>query len=165
MASATNTPSTAKNYKALASYINTKELPWFEWFPGHYLKLCKLNPITGQIITFIRSVTGVSLDVHFHPGTVVVYTVQGAWTYDEGWVAEAGDVVFEVAGSTHSPRMCGKEETIVLAIIEGALEFRDAKGNVTFVENWQTLLKRYHDYCAKEGIAPVDITSFETSSR
>jgi hypothetical protein len=31
MASATNTPSTAKNYKALASYINTKELPWFEW--------------------------------------------------------------------------------------------------------------------------------------
>jgi len=76
MASATNRPSTAKNYKALASYINTKELPWFEWFPGHYLKLCKLNPITGQIITFIRSVTGVSLDVHFHPGTVVVYTIQ-----------------------------------------------------------------------------------------
>src|SRR3984893_6238559 len=92
MASATNSPGTAKNYKALASYINTKELPWFEWFPGHYLKLCKLNPITGQIITFIRSVTGVSLDVHFHPGTVVVYTIQGAWTYDEGWVAEAGDV-------------------------------------------------------------------------
>ena len=60
--------------------------------------------------------------------------------------------------------MCGKEETIVLAIIEGALEFRDEKGNVTFVENWQTLLKRYHDFCAKEGIQPVDITSFEPSS-
>jgi 2,4'-dihydroxyacetophenone dioxygenase len=153
---------TTKNYKALASYINAKELPWFEWFPGHYLKLCKLNPITGQIITFIRSVTGVSLAVHFHPGTVVVYTVQGAWTYDEGWVAEAGDVVFEVAGSTHSPRMCGKEETIVFAVIEGALEFRDDAGNVTYVENWQTLLKRYHDFCAKEGIQPVDITSFES---
>jgi 2,4'-dihydroxyacetophenone dioxygenase len=122
MAPATNAPS-SKNYKALASYINAKELPWFEWFPGHYLKLCKLNPITGQIITFIRSVTGVSLDVHFHPGTVVVYT-----------------------------------------IIEGALEFRDAKGNVTFVENWQTLLKRYHDFCTKEGIKAVDITSFESSS-
>jgi 2,4'-dihydroxyacetophenone dioxygenase len=163
MASATNA-SSAKNYKALASYINTKELPWFEWFPGHYLKLCKLNPITGQIITFIRSVTGVSLGVHFHPGTVVVYTIQGAWTYDEGWVAEARDDVFEVAGSTHCPRMCGKEETIVLAIIEGALEFRDAQGKVTFVENWQTILKRYQDFCAKEGIAVVDITSFESSA-
>jgi len=155
----------AKEFKALASHINAKELPWFEWFPGHYLKLCKLNPITGQIIAFIRSQTGVSLAHHFHPGTVVVYTIQGAWTYDEGWVAEAGDVVFEVAGSTHSPRMCGKEETIVFVVIEGALEFRDEKGNVTFVENWQTLLKRYHDFCAKEGIVPVDITNFETSSR
>jgi hypothetical protein len=48
MASATNLPSNAKNYKALASYISTKELPWFEWFPGHYLKLCKLNPITRR---------------------------------------------------------------------------------------------------------------------
>ena len=52
----------------------------------------------------------------------------------------------------------------MLAIIEGALEFRDAKGNVTFVENWQTLLKRYHDFCAKEGIEPVALTSFERSS-
>jgi hypothetical protein len=154
----------AKNYKALASYINTKELPWLEWFPGHYLKLCKLNPITGQIITFIRSVTGVTLPVHFHPGAVVVYTVQGAWTYDKGWVAEAGDVVFEVAGSTHSPRMCGKGETIVFAIIEGALEFRDENGSVTMVENWQSPLKRYHDFCAKEGIPPVDITSFVSTS-
>jgi hypothetical protein len=57
-----------------------------------------------------------------------------------------------------------EQETIVLAIIEGALEFRDAQGKVTFVENWQTLLKRCHDFCAKEGIAPVDITSFERSS-
>jgi hypothetical protein len=51
--------------------------------------------------------------MHFHPGTVVVYTVEGAWTYDQGWVSEAGDVVFEVAGSTHSTRMVGKEDTIV----------------------------------------------------
>lgn len=49
--------------------------------------------------------------------------MQGAWTGDVGWVSEAGDVVFEVAGSTHSPRMGGKEDTIVLAVIEGALDF------------------------------------------
>jgi hypothetical protein len=47
--------------------------------------------------------------MHFHPGTVVVYTVQGASTYDEGWVSEAGDVLFEVAGSTHLPRMVGRD--------------------------------------------------------
>jgi len=86
--------------------------------------------------------------------------VQGAWTYDEGWTSEAGDVVFEVAGSTHSPRMVGKEETIVFAVIEGALNFLDAAGNTVAVENWQTFLKRYQDYCSEKGITPVDITKF-----
>jgi hypothetical protein len=80
--------------------------------------------------------------------------VQGAWTYDEGWTSEAGDVVFEVAGSTHSPRMVGKEETIVFAVIEGALNFLDDAGNTVAVENWQTFLKRYHGYCSEKGITP-----------
>jgi 2,4'-dihydroxyacetophenone dioxygenase len=98
--------------------------------------------------------------MHFHPGTVVVYTAQGAWTYDEGWVSQPGDVVFEVAGSTHSPRMVGKEDTIVFAVIEGALDFVDDTGKTVATENWQTFLKRYHDHCAEKGLTPVDITKF-----
>jgi len=145
-------------FKTFASHIDSESLPWFEWYPGHYLKLVKLNPATGQIITFIRSVPNVSLNVHFHPGTVIVYTVQGAWTYDEGWIARAGDVVFETAGSTHSPRMCGDVETIVFAVIEGALCFCDDDGAIVDYENWQTLLARYHRYCEEHGIEPVDIT-------
>jgi hypothetical protein len=81
------------------------------------------------------SVPGAALQMHFHPGTVVVYTVQGAWTYDEGWVSEAGEVVFEVAGSTHLPRMVGKEDTIVSAVIEGARDFVDAAENTIATKN------------------------------
>lgn len=147
-------------HQALASHTNPKSLPWVPWAEGHSIKLIKLNPITGQIILFIRSVPGAALQMHFHPGTVVVYTVQGAWTYDEGWVSEPGDVVFEVAGSTHSPRMVGKEDTIVFAVIEGALDFVDNAGNTVATENWQTFLQRYHDHCAENGLTPVDITKF-----
>lgn len=75
--------------KAMASHSNPKDLPWVPWAEGHFIKLIKLNPITGQIILFIRSNPGAALQMHFHPGTVVVYTVQGAWTYDEGWNPEA----------------------------------------------------------------------------
>jgi 2,4'-dihydroxyacetophenone dioxygenase len=146
--------------KAMASHMRPSELPWIPWAPGHEIKLVKLNPITGQIILFIRSVPNSALQVHFHPGTVVVYTVQGAWTYDEGWVSQTGDVVFEVAGSTHSPRMVGNEDTVVFAVIEGALDFLDEEGRTTATENWQTLLKRYHDYCGQNGLTPVDITKF-----
>lgn len=147
-------------HKAMASHTKPKDLPWVPWAEGHFIKLIKLNPISGQIILFIRSNPGAALQMHFHPGTVVVYTVQGAWTYDEGWTSEAGDVVFEVAGSTHSPRMVGKEDTIVFAVIEGALDFVDDAGNTVATENWQTFLKRYHDYCAEKKLTPVDITKF-----
>lgn len=146
--------------KALASHTRPSELPWIPWVPGHLIKLVKLNPITGQIILFIRSTPNSALQVHFHPGTVVVYTIQGAWTYDEGWVSEAGDVVFEVAGSTHSPRIVGNEDTIVFAVIDGALDFLDEKGRTVATENWQTFLKRYYDYCGDKGLTPIDITKF-----
>ena len=147
-------------HKAMASHTHPGDLPWVPWAPGHFIKLIKLNPVTGQIILFIRSVPGAALQMHFHPGTVVVYTLQGAWTYDEGWVSETGDVVFEVAGSTHSPRMVGKEDTIVFAVIEGALDFVDEKGQTIATENWQTFLKRYYDYCDEKGLVAAEITKF-----
>jgi hypothetical protein len=61
--------------------------------------------------------------MHFLPGTVVVDRVEGAWTYGQEWSSEAGDVGFEVAGPTHSPRMVGKENTLVFLVIEGRARF------------------------------------------
>lgn len=143
-----------------ASHVRTQDLPWIDWSEGNQIKICKLNPSTGQMVVFIRSEPGASVPVHFHPGTVVVYTVKGTWTYDEGWESPAGDVVYETAGSTHSPRMVSDEEVIVFAVIEGALVFKDAQGEVIGIENWQTLLQKYHAHCAAHGIEPVDVTKF-----
>jgi hypothetical protein len=53
--------STHPVHKALASHTDPKGLPWVPWAPGHSTKLIKLNPITGQIILFIRSVPGAAL--------------------------------------------------------------------------------------------------------
>lgn len=103
--------------------------------------------------------TGTALPVH--SGTVVVYTVQGEWTYGEGWIAKPGDVIDELSGSTYSPRMVGKEDTIVFAIIEGRWEFRDDEGNKLDMDNWQPMSKRYHDFCGANGIEPVDVTRFD----
>jgi hypothetical protein len=56
--------------------------------------------------------------------------------------------------------MVGREDTVVFAVIEEALDFVDAAGNTIATENWQTFLKRYHDYCDEKGLTPVDITKF-----
>jgi 2,4'-dihydroxyacetophenone dioxygenase len=48
----------------------------------------------------------------------------------------------------------------VFAVIEGALDFVDEKGQTIATENWQTFLKRYQDYCEEKGLVAAEITKF-----
>lgn len=157
------TATTATAYDAFASYIPDEGNVWVPWdeASGSEIKLVKLNPSTGEMIVFIKTPPGKTLTKHFHPGTVIVYVVQGQWTYNEGWVAGPGDSVVEAAGSTHAPTMLdGDEPTIIFAVIQGSLEFVDDAGNRVGYDNWQTLLQRYNDYCACIGVAPRDLTTW-----
>ena len=150
-------------YESLAHYIPDEGNVWVPWdeVSGSEIKLCKLNPSTGEMVVFIKTPPGKTLSKHFHPGTVIVYTVQGRWTYNEGWVAGPGDVIYEAAGSTHAPSMLDPTTpTIVFAVIQGSLEFVDDDGKRVAYDNWQTLLKLYHDHCAKVGVKPRDLTSW-----
>lgn len=149
-------------YTSTASFIPEEGNVWVPWdeASGTEIKLVKLNPITGEMLVFIKLLPGQTLTKHFHPGTVVVYTMQGSWSYGEGWIASAGDCVYETAGSTHAPTSMSDEPTIIFAVIQGALKFVDDEGNEVGYDNWQTLLKLYHDHCAKIGIEPRDLTSF-----
>ena len=152
-----------KEYESLASYVPDEGNVWVPWdeASGSDIKLCKLNPSTGEMIVFIRTPPNKTLTKHFHPGTVVVYVVQGQWTYNEGWVAGPGDVVVEAAGSTHAPTMMDVEGyKVVFAVIQGSLEFVDENGARIAYDNWQTLLKRYHDHCAKIGVTPRNLTTW-----
>jgi 2,4'-dihydroxyacetophenone dioxygenase len=45
-------------------------------------------------------------------------------------------------------------------IVDGALEFLDESGRTLFIDNWQSILKKYLDFCAGSGIEPVDVSSF-----
>ena len=51
------------------------------------LKICKLNLTNGEMIVLIKTPPGQTLAKHFHPGTVVVYVVQGEGpTMKGGWL-------------------------------------------------------------------------------
>lgn len=150
-------------YESLASYVSNSDNHWIPWDEASQseIMICKLNPSTGEMVLLIKTPSGNTLSKHFHPGTVIVYTIQGKWSYNEGWVAGPGDVVYETAGSTHAPTMLDPETpTIVFAVIQGALSFVDENGSQIAYENWQTLLKLYHEHCKKMGIMPRDVTSF-----
>lgn len=142
-------------------YMNPEELPWIPWIEGTEVKLLKANPINGQFFALLKASKEAVLPPHFHHGTVIVYTIQGAWNYDgEEWISKAGDVIFEPAGSLHQPILHGEEDVITLNILDGLLEFQDTEGNPIFQLNWVTALEMYKEYCDVHGLEYKDLTKF-----
>ncbi|PFH87731.1 cupin [Bacillus sp. AFS088145] len=142
-------------------YMNPEELPWIPWMEGVQFKLLKANPINGQFFVLLQASKGAVMPAHYHHGTVIVYTIQGAWNYEgEEWVSKAGDVIFEPAGSLHTPKMLSEEDVIVLNILDGLLDFQDDEGNSILKLNWVAALDMYKAYCDATGTEFKDLTKF-----
>jgi 2,4'-dihydroxyacetophenone dioxygenase len=147
-----------------AAVTDVEALPWIPFLPYSEelkLKIIQLNPVNGEWVSLLRVPAGMEMPKHYHSGTVHVYTISGSWGYKEhDWTAGPGSFVFETAASAHTPVAKPSEDVIVLNIVMGDWNIVDENDAVLAIENWKTMLKRYDDYCAASGIAPVDITSF-----
>ncbi len=144
-----------------AIYIRCEDDPWLTLDPesGTEIKLCRLTPFNGEIVCLMRVPAGQTLAKHYHAGTVVVYTVEGNWSYGEGWNAGPGDVIYETSGSTHAPTMTGTGPTTIFAIIQGGFEFVDGQGAMNSRCTWKELNDLYLAHCSKHGIRPRDLTA------
>ena len=147
-------PTEARIGDTVASFIRSADDPWLAWEPvsGAEIKICRLEPSTGEIVCFIRVPAGKTVAKHYHAGTVQLYTIAGKWTYGEGWEAEPGDVVYETAGSTHAPTMIGNKPTILFAVIQGGFEFVDDANRLISRCTWKDLKNLYIEHCAKNGL-------------
>lgn len=146
------------------AYIDVAAQPWIPFLPYSdevHLKVIKLNPVSGEWVTLLRLPAGMELPKHHHAGPVQVYTLQGSWRYKEhDWVAGPGSFIYETAASAHTPVAEPGDEVIVLNMLVGDWNVLDDNDNIVAVENWKSMLARYKDFCAAQGIEPVDITSF-----
>ena len=148
--------------------IDGESLPWILFTPyadNVLLKYFKLDPIRGEWIVMMKAPIDMQLPKHHHTGTVMVYTFEGQWKYKEhDWVAGPGSIVYETAGSTHTPEVVstGNGDGYVLTLVQvnGDLAFLDENDNIVALENWKSGLKRYLDYCEQHDIAPKDLTAF-----
>jgi len=143
--------------------VKAAELPWVPFTPYRddvLLKYYRIDPVRGEILVSMRFPKGIELPRHYHTGIVIGHTVRGAWRYlEHDWVSEAGDTVYETAGSAHTPVSVG-DDTEAFFLIVGELEFVDADDNLLARENWRTSLQRYNAYCEANGIEPQDLTTF-----
>lgn len=67
-----------------------------------------------------------------------------------------GDIVQETPGSVHT--LVLEEDSEVLFIIEGALEFLDVEGHTLAHEDWKSIMEKYRDFCVGHGVSMVDVT-------
>jgi quercetin dioxygenase-like cupin family protein len=126
------------------------------------IKLLRVDPVSGQVCVILSAPAGTGLGTHKHYGSVVVYTIKGAWRYlEHDWVSRAGDFVYETAGSSHTFVVEEGEPTEAFIIVEGALEFLDQGGSTLAIEDWRTIYQRYVDYCEQEGLEPIDVARFD----
>jgi quercetin dioxygenase-like cupin family protein len=149
--------------KALETlHLDTSALPEVPFIPysEHVtIKLLRIDRASGQIAVILKGPPGAHIGLHKHNGSVTLYTIKGAWRYlEHDWIAREGDFIFETASSAHTFVTEGTEQVEVFAIVEGALEFLDEEGNSIGIEDWQSMHRRYLDYCAEQGIEPVDVT-------
>ena len=146
--------------------INDEDLPWTPFTPYSdvvSVKLIKADPVRGETVTFLKAPVSISLPRHRHTGTVIVYTIKGAWKYIEhDWVARPGSVVYETAGTSHTPiGIPGHgDEIITLNITVGDLLYFDNEERIVAIESWQSAVERYLAFCKANGIEAKDVTAF-----
>jgi 2,4'-dihydroxyacetophenone dioxygenase len=86
--------------------------------------------------------------------------IGGAFRYKENnWVARAGDTLYEVAGSSHTPESF--EDTEIFFYMVGELLFLDQDNKILWQENHKTSIDRYTHYCADNGIPARDLTRWD----
>jgi 2,4'-dihydroxyacetophenone dioxygenase len=145
------------------NYMGGADNPWIPFTPLSdqvFLKYWKVDPVRGEIVVSMRFEDGLVLPPHYHTGMVIGHTVKGAWRYQENnWVSRAGDTVYEVAGSSHTPESL--DDTEVFFILVGELLFLDEDKKILWQENHKTSIERYTSYCAANGIEPRDLSSWD----
>lgn len=145
--------------------LNDDTTPWISMYrdqPGIEIKYFRIDPVRGEVLCSLRMQAGMQLPAHHHTGTVIVYTLQGSWKYQEhDWIARAGSVVFETAASRHTPETLPDSEVVhTFNVVSGELLFLDADDKLIATENWRTALHRYLKHCERNQLTPLDLSGF-----
>ena len=148
-----------------ALYIPANDTPWFPYGPsGCEVQLIQADPTTGHWIVKLRGPAGGNLGIHRHYGSVLGFTLRGAWRYlEHDWVSRTGDIVHETPGSVHT--LVLQEESEIIFFVEGALEYLDSQGQTLAHEDWRSISQKYVDFCTERELDIVDIARPRTLSR
>lgn len=155
-------PTVVYEHKQLLT-LNTRELPIYEdSFPG--VPGIDSQPLfidTNAGVWVVRSIIapGVTMPVHYHTGTVHVWTIRGRWHYVEypDQVQTAGSYLYEPGGSVHQfvTPADNTEPTEMLMIVSGANINFDPAGNYLGVLDAAEIVSMVNRVVDERGLEPA----------
>ncbi len=112
-----------------------------------------LDPHNGIWVLRVKFAPGVTLPLHFHTGTVHLYTMSGAWYYTEypDQVQRAGSYLYEPAGSIHQLNTFpdNTEDTDTFMIVTGSnVNFADDGSFINIMD--AGMIKAWVDQAIKD---------------
>jgi quercetin dioxygenase-like cupin family protein len=146
----------------LASYLPARAIghgtvPWVPLGPGKAFKPLRFLRDDRGFAELIRLDPGQEIPRHRHTGEVHAMNLEGSRQLDTGEIVGPGDYVYEPAGNVDAWKVVGDVPLVVLVVVTGAVEYLDARGNVTKRYTAQTLSDLYDEYCRARGIGIRDL--------
>src|SRR3954470_15429194 len=140
-----------------ARAIARRSVPWVPLSPGKSFKPLRFLRDDRGFVELLRLDSGEEIPLHRHTGEVHAMNLEGSRRLCTGEIVGPGDYVYEPAGNVDSWKVVGDVPLIVLVVVTGAVEYLDARGNVSKRYTAQTLRDLYDEYCRSRGIAIRDL--------
>lgn len=137
---------------ASAQTVAADDSPWVPAGPGKSFKLLHLPPDNSGFVELLRIDPRCVVPLHRHTGAIHAYNLQGTREICTGETIGPRQYVFEPAGNTDWWRAVGDEPAVLLAFVQGAVEYLDEKGAVTRRIDAAALYALYRQHCTDIGL-------------
>ena len=142
-----------------ALYIPANDTPWFPYGPsGCEVQLIQADPTTGQWIVKLQGSCG---GQPRHSSALRV----GARHHAQRRLAFCRTRLGGAHGQYHCHQTPGSVHTLVLDdeseilfVVQGALEYLDAEGRTLAHEDWRSIADKHTTFCKERGLSSVDVT-------
>jgi anti-sigma factor ChrR (cupin superfamily) len=93
-------------------------IPWAEIpiFPGLQFKYIHVDLEKGVVVSLIKIDKGVTLPVHLHLGTSMLFCLKGTFAYQPAGSIGPGGFGYEPFGTIHEPDTATEGETLIWAV-------------------------------------------------
>lgn len=153
-------PFVAQDHHELLT-LNTNQLPIYKNIMVNGLDVQPYYLDINQGIWVLRVIfhAGVKLPMHYHTGTVHLWTLSGKWNYVEypNQPQTAGCYLFEPGGSIHTLNVPedNTEVTETIMVIQGANVNFDEHGNYHSILDANSITLLIEQYIQEHGLDPA----------